>query len=274
MFFDAWTIDTDMLKKALFSQLDLLDYALVCKNVIYHYQSFFKKDEILLLGDKNPGYTIYTQKLLNIFPEAKFIFINRDYRDNYISLKKVDFELPFISMVTYKWKHFFKVALKDGQKNPDRFYFINYEKLVAAPQKEYANICGFLGIEPNNQVFNFHEKEAEIKSIYSEEVVNKYHSSLLKPISNMNVGRWQEELSESQIRIADRVAGDYAHLAGYEQKYKKPGTKDFLKSLPGVSAGMLLYTTTAVVNSFPYKLRQLILSKGPFLLGKLFGKKK
>lgn len=278
LFFDYWTINMDNLQKDLLSQKEELDYATVCKMVIFHYQSFFNDKQVVLLGDKNPGYTIYTEKLLKIFPEAKFIFINRDYRDNFISLKKVDFELPFISMVTYKWKYFYKAFLKARQKQPDRYYYIRYEDLVDQPDVHFSMLCNFLGIPANNKVFDFYKKAGKIKNIYPEEQINKYHSSLLKPISRNKIGLWKKELSQRKVQIADFVAGKYAAKGGYEKAYRKSGPRVKIIAAPGVLAAKTLYLLTNIINLFPYKLRKLILSEGPLFLGgiylKLFRRKK
>ncbi len=56
---------------------------------------FSKKDKIIAFGDKNPGYSIYTEKLIKLFPDSKFIYLNRDYRDNFVSLKKSRFWTSF-----------------------------------------------------------------------------------------------------------------------------------------------------------------------------------
>ena len=106
--FDLWKIDPEELKSSLLDYEGSHTYSTVCKVVYDSYSSFFKKEEIRFFGDKNPGYAIYTERLLKIFPEAKFIHIIRDYRDNFVSVKNVDFELPVISIVTMKWRYFVK----------------------------------------------------------------------------------------------------------------------------------------------------------------------
>jgi len=270
LFFDYWTIDMDKLQKDLLSQKEELDYGTVCKMVIFHYHSFFNDKRVLLLGDKNPGYTIYTEKLLAIFPEAKFIFINRDYRDNFLSLKRVDFELPFIAMVTYKWKYFYRAFLKARQKQPDRYFYIKYEDLVAHPAEQFGKLCDFLAIAPNSKVFEFFKKADKIRMAYSEEQINKYHSALLKPITAEKTNIWKKSLSAGKIKIADYVAGKYAGKAGYDKSEFNPGFITALSSSPGIAAGKLLYFLTAIVNLFPYKLRKLILSEGPLFLGKFY----
>ena len=83
--FDLWPLDRQELRENLMACTGEQSYGTICKVVYASYQSVFNHDKILALGDKNPGYAIYTRKLLKIFPKAKFIHIIRDYRDNFLS---------------------------------------------------------------------------------------------------------------------------------------------------------------------------------------------
>ena len=73
-----------------------------------NYQSFtvYEKGKTLRIGDKNPVYSIYARRLLKIFPEAKFICIIRDYRDNFVSIRKLSelkMEAPILPLQVYRW---------------------------------------------------------------------------------------------------------------------------------------------------------------------------
>jgi ABC-type uncharacterized transport system ATPase subunit len=59
-----------------------LNFDRVSKLIYLHTRSGFKKEEIRILGDKNPRYTFFIPQLLRLFPGAKFIHLVRDYRDN------------------------------------------------------------------------------------------------------------------------------------------------------------------------------------------------
>ncbi len=116
--FSAWNIDHDKLQSDLQACAGVTSYAMICQVVYLNHISFYPKEDIKLIGDKNHGYTIYTERLLKLFPGAKFVYILRDYRDTYQSVKNVDFELPVVSVVVYKWKYFYKKALQAIEKIP------------------------------------------------------------------------------------------------------------------------------------------------------------
>ncbi|HJN06527.1 MAG TPA: sulfotransferase [Bacteroidales bacterium] len=268
--FDTWTIDPDKLKKTLLSYKGHNTYGTICKVVYMQYISLFEKEKLLTIGDKNPGYAIYTKLLLKIFPEAKFIHIIRDYRDNFVSIKNVDFELPIPSLVVQKWKYFFKKFNKDGAERPDTYYVIKYEDLVKDPEIQLEKLCKFIGAEYKASVFNFHNKKDEILKTYPPGYIQNYHSSLMKKINTSKIGVWKKQLSPWKIKLMDATAGKVAVQAGYERVYKKFNLLIYLYVLPGRLYAGLLYLATLIVEKFPYKLRMIILIKGPLFLAKIY----
>jgi len=268
--FDTWKIDQDQLKSVLLSCEADSNYGDICKMVYLSYPSLFPKEDILVIGDKNPGYTIYTERLLKIYPDAKFIHIIRDYRDNFISIKNVDFELPVPALVVSKWKYFVKRFYKAQQRNPENHLVLNYEKLVREPESVFAELCAFTGIKFHSEVFDFYKKKEEVLNIYPPDFIKKYHSSLLNKISDKNVGRWKRDLNDRQIRICDQTAGHYADLAGYNREFKGFSLWIFIQSIPGILYSKLLYLATWIVDRFPYKIRMAILSKGPLFLARVY----
>ena len=71
----------------------------------HDFQSFCKEvlrqgKNINLIGDKNPSYSLFGNSLIESFPEAKFIWLIRDYRAQVNSMLKVNFERK---IVTREW---------------------------------------------------------------------------------------------------------------------------------------------------------------------------
>jgi len=270
--FSAWNIEIDKLKADLLSLGINTDYRIVCETVYMSFKSFYNKAEIEWIGDKNHGYTIYTDRLKKIFPEAKFIYILRDYRDNYHSVTKVDFELPVASLVVYKWKHFYKKALKAAEKYPDDFYFIRYEDLASDPHFYFKEICQFLNIQYLPEVFEFYRMKEKAAENYPADILEKHHKSLFNPINTSRLGLWKQSMSKRQVKIADQVAGKYADKAGYQRTYSGYSIITSFQAAPGVLYARFLYLMTSIIDKFPYRWRERILSKGPLWLAQTFGK--
>ncbi|MHC1778043.1 MAG: sulfotransferase [Lentimicrobium sp.] len=268
--FSSWNIDHEKLRNELLKCTGDHSYRDICQVVYLNFVSFYPKDKVNLIGDKNHGYTIYTSRLRKIYPEAKFIYMLRDYRDNFDSVKRVDFEVPIVSLVVFKWKYFYRKALRASKKYPDSFFFIRYEDLVSEPEKYFSKISDFLTIPFMPEVFDFYKMKGKAEETYPTDVLEKHHKSLFNPINTSRLGLWKKSMSETQVKIADLVAGKYAEQAGYERKYKRFNPYIALLAFPGVFYAECIYLLTYLVDRFPYRLREKILSKGPLMIAKLF----
>ena len=268
--FDVWPIDQKSLFRSLMACEGNNSYSTVCKVVYYEYRSIFGHNYLLALGDKNPGYTIYTPRLLKIFPEAKFIHIVRDYRDNYISIRNVDFELPIISVTTSKWRYFVKKFIKAAGKYPGTHLEIRYEDLVSQPEEQFRSLCEFVGIPYSSVPFDFYKKTGEAMRVYPKKLVLKYHSSLFHKINADKVGLWKNDLTPREVAVADHCAGKYAELTGHTRLNTRSGLAVSLRSLPGKLFAAILYFLTWIIDHLPYHMRMVILNKAPLVIGRLY----
>lgn len=268
--FSAWNIDKDKLLSDLLACEGEVSYARICQVVYLNNISLYPKGNIQLLGDKNPGYSIYIQRLKEIYPDAKFIYISRDYRDNYHSIIDVDFELHIVSLVVYKWKYFYRKALEASKTYPDSIYFIRYEDLVSEPELHMKQVCSFLNLPYDPGVFDFYKFKDKAREKYPVKVIDHHHKSLFNPVNTSRIGLWEKSLSKVQIRVADLVAGKYAEKAGYVRKYPGFNLGIWLLALPGVSYARFLYVMTFIIDLAPYRFREKVLSKGPLYIAKAF----
>ena len=242
--------------------------------------SLFPKKEITWIGDKNPIYSIYLKRFLKIFPEARFICIVRDYRDNFISMKglsDLNLEADILSLQVTRWRWVAKSFLKNKEKFPERFYIIRYEDLVQKQEDIFRELCKFLDIPYDPLVFDFFTKKDEFRKLYSADVLEKYHKNLLKPINTGRMGLWKNAMDESQVRIADQIAGKYADLLGYERRYKRFDPLIFLKTRPMTFYNVMIFNILKIGSYLPAKT-SLLLSLNLLILVKnynlIMGKKK
>ncbi len=268
--FSTWNISEDQLLKALIPFVGNHAYSELCKAIYLEYKSIYPKKKILFLGDKNPGYTIYTGLLSKIFPEAKFIHIIRDYRDHFVSVRNVDFELPLVSLVVSKWRLFVMHFRKMKIKFPATHMEINYEDLVRNPEMAMKCLCDFTGVPFDTEIFDFYKNADASIGLMNEDVFKKFHSSLFQKINPTKIGVYKKELTQRQIKIADAAAGKYAELAGYQRDYPKPGLWIQLLAFPGKVVAWKLRLLTKIVDQFPYQWRERILSRWPLKVAKIY----
>lgn len=265
--FEHWRIDHNKLVQALLTHKPFNNYGEVCRAVYSEYKSIYPKSEMVLLADKNPGYSIYTQRIKKIIPEARFIYINRDYRDNYLSIKESGFDLPIPSLPAQKWKYFYNSIRRAAAKNPNDYLILNYEDLVTQPEDTFIKVCQFAGISYTDTVFSFYQKKDEFNQLYDETILHSIHKRIMEPVNRKRLGIWGKKLREKEVRLLDATIGSLAEKAGYNRKYRKQPVTIYLMTIPGRTLAAMLFIATKVIDKLPAGLRMNILSKWPRKIG-------
>ncbi|MHC1778058.1 MAG: sulfotransferase [Lentimicrobium sp.] len=262
-YFDKWLVSKEELLAHLLKVRGECTFQTMVKQVCLAYQSVYDKQQIQLIGDKNPFYSLYIRRIHKLFPEAKIIHLTRDYRDNYLSLINVNFEVPIVPLVVYRWKFAWRLADKLKKQQPGLVYSLRYEDLAVNPETEFGKLCNFLGIEFDPSVMKFYEKKQEVEKVYANSNdINVIHKSLLNPISTSRMNLWKTQMTPKQIHIAEIVAGKTGEMAGYKREYPGFNPWLWLQSLPMQAYGYLMYQMLLLGDHLPYSMRN---SLGRFL---------
>ena len=255
-YFDKWLIDKEMLLNNLLGEKGENTFQHMVRKVCLSYTSVFKKEDIQMIGDKNPANSLFVERILELFPDAKIIHITRDYRDNYLSLIKVNFEVPIVPLVVYRWKFAYNRLQKLKESHPGLIYTIKYEDLAADPENQFREVCSFLGVEFDARVLTFYQKKAEVEIAYAgSEDIALVHKSLFNPISTDRINLWKSEMTDREIRVADLVAGKTADRAGYERKYASFNPGLYLWIMPTLIYASIMYRLILLGDRLPYKWR-------------------
>ena len=237
-FMKGWSVDRDHLTRA-YRNIPLKDvkFDLLLKMVYYAYPSIYDKNEVKILGDKNPIYTIFIDEIKEIFPEAKFIHIIRDYRANIVSNRKW-FPRKKIAILAQTWLIGNRVIDKQKRLSPHNFYTVRYEDLVADPEKYAREIAVFLDVDYHRTMVDFHRKTQELyvskdKKVtnFHRELVKTIHENIIKPIHTGKIDTWKKELTPKEIAVADYICIQYAQQYRYEAMYAESGVRLRIKSL-------------------------------------------
>lgn len=260
---EMWNLDWEKLWRNLQQYEGKHSYGAVCKVVYQSYESLFPKAEIRLYGDKNPGYSIYTERLRKIYPNARFIYLNRDYRDNYVSLRDVHFDLSIPSLTAQKWKYYYKTIIKSANKLPEYYKIVRYEDLVANPEVVVKQLCEFVGITYFPEMLDYYKKSDDFTKTYPPDVLKKYHSRITQKVNGSRTGIWQEKLTKKEVMQLEATIGSLGEKAGYPRSYSHINPLVYLAILPGRILAAMLYVATFIVDKLPAGIRMNILSKWP-----------
>lgn len=265
-----WAIDPEDLKKRILSyNLKELTFPILCKLVYLSVSSPFSKDKTRLLVDKNPLYSQFIQDLKEVFPDAKFIHLIRDYRDNANSERKA-FKIKNVIVLAHRWKRYNKVI--DQQKDAQHFYTIRYEDLVTYPDKFLQEICDFLKIPYLKSMSQFYDTT---RNAYTDEnykngimagLVQDIHVNLLQPINTAQIGKWKTELSAYEIEVIEYITGDFARRYNYLPSVEHPKRRFFLVSVKNYVRDRFSNMVFKVYYKLPFSIRDAMraLSDGLF----------
>ena len=215
------SVDVTALRDAFFKgfPLEILDQP---NKIITHFAETLKAH--LLTDTNNAKYflfketsiEIYAQEISEWFPDAKFIQILRDPRDNYAALKAGvsnyyselgEGERETLASLINRSSLGFKYArINQDILGQDRYKVVRFEDVVQKSEETMADIANFLGVTYN---------EILLTPTFLGQAVdgNSYEGVKMPTISGANIGRWPERISEEEAKIIE------FHFAGIMEPY-------------------------------------------------------
>ena len=174
--------------------------------------------------DKNPFYSLHIDTLKTIFPEAKFIVIVRDYRDNIISRKKYSDQTISIHKLAADWNYYYERIFLSLSKKNIPYHLIKYEDLASDPTTSLQLLCKYLDVPYSDEMLNFQELSKEMKkhavtSVSKEknEKIQRMHANLEKKVNTERVNAFANELKADEIALLDFACEKLALKFGYKK---------------------------------------------------------
>ena len=240
-------------------------YSEVCKLVYLHYPFLEKKENIQLIVDKNPVYSMYCKELKELYPTCKFIIITRDYRDNIVSRKKYSDKGSSMYSLAASWNYFYAEIEQSKLKNQADFLQIRYEDLVEKPHYELTQLCEFLSLDYEDSMLNFQDLSKQIKTHFKKtanandfEKISTMHGNLEKEVTTDRVQAFTSFLSPNEIQLIDY----FCFKTGQKYNYL-PHTKtqigvsllDKLKYVSALFKMKMYYSLKPIFNRLPLVLK-------------------
>ena len=148
----------------------------------------FKYEEEYLV-DKTPLNFKWIGFILNFFPNSKIIHCKRSAVDvcwsNYKSLfssEKLNYSYSFSNLANY-YRLYEDLMLYWNKIYKNKFYEIDYEKLVKNKEEEIKNILKYLDLDWDENCLNFHKNKRSVSTASLAQV--------RKPIYNSSVEKWK-----------------------------------------------------------------------------------
>lgn len=190
-------------------------------DALYRRRMARRDGEAARWGDKTPTYVRYIADLNEIFPTAQFIHVIRDGRDATLS--------ALAKWGRHRWYMDSYYLLKNWSRNvtsgrragralePGRYLEVCYEDLVSDPPAAVARLCEFLDED-------LHPAMLQHTRLAREKIGSGGHVEVCQPITTSSVGRWKDEMSAFDRKLAGRLVGPTLEKFGYPPGPRRPMT--------------------------------------------------
>lgn len=256
--------------KSEIMKLENKSFSNVCKQVYLNYP--FANNEIKKVScivDKNPVYSIYMNDLSKLFPDAKYIVLTRDYRDNIASRKKFSDKKSSIYSLATSWNYFYDTIFESIKKNKLNYSLLRYEDLVENPKETLRKICLFMNIDFNEKMLDFQDLSKDMKNYVKQNLttedfnkLNAMHKNLEKKINSERVESYKTELSAQEVYICDSICYKYAAIFDY--KSNKSTTNNLyilLRYVISLTKLKIYYFLHAINYHFPLFIKLMFSAK-------------
>lgn len=183
---------------------------------------------------KETSSEIYADEIFTWFPNAKFIQVIRDPRDNYAALKAGvskyyssfgDDNGTVLCNMINRYVHGLRVGLINQERfGSDRYMTLRFEDLVSNPQDEMKKIMEFMGTEFDPVLMT--------PTILGKSTTgNNLDGEKLFSISASNVGRWRERISETDAQAIEFHFASLMKEYGYSPSFSPAEQADAASNL-------------------------------------------
>jgi hypothetical protein len=156
-----------------------------------------------------------------------YIFLYRDGRDVASSFKKAIVGEKHIYHIAKQWQYEQNLCLAlSKQLGSKRIIHICYEDLISQPENELKKICAFIGATYNNSCLEYY-KSAEAKNTAAS---GEMWRNVEQKINANNFNNYKNELSEGDIWLFEKIAGNTLQTLGYTSNFSNSNNKEFTVS--------------------------------------------
>lgn len=215
--FKKWDIDPDDIEREIKSNnVFPLRFNEIFRIILNIYFKKNKSSSNIYIYKTGWQYLYYYKKVLNMFPDSKFLFLIRDGRAIFSSQKRslISSKDKFMSDNPLRTAVFYKKIgeFLENENIKNRLHIVKYEDFIRKTDLELSSILDFLSVSNRNKT----KENDYFRRIPSEQ--KHLHKNLnMRPITK-RISAWAEELSGEEIFVFQKKAGKALLYFGYELK--------------------------------------------------------
>lgn len=219
-------IDIEAFRKAFFKRVEgkpLGDIRVILVELLGAFQEVLGQagQEMAYSVVKETSLEVYASEFATAFPDARFIHLIRDPRDNFAALRAgVERYKTFgddEKSLLYSMMHRALLGMRLAASNraalgADRYMVVRFEDVVGKPEETLRSISDWLGIGFSETMLT--------PSVFGDRTAgNNYDSIKFFEISGQNVGRWPERILPEEAKILEFYFGAEMEVFGYQRAF-------------------------------------------------------
>ncbi|MCL6266668.1 sulfotransferase family protein [Flagellimonas myxillae] len=181
------------------------------------------------------------------FPEAVFVYIVRDPRAVFASVKNLDWGANTALRLSELWIEYVALYYALKQQFPNKIMLVKYEDVVSNPSLVVKDVCAFAGLKYDEKILNG-------DGFTLPKYTASQHKLVGKSLTKERINKWKNQISEKDISIIEGKCHLIMDSFGYDSLSNKkysPGMKDKVDSI-------LKETYTYWVNKYKKRKRERI----------------
>lgn len=207
-----WSLDWDLLKRNLLSKSQSERRLAEVIMEIYRTGSPNKS----IFGDKTPYLVYYLNWLVEIFPNAKFIYLIRDGRavvNSYFYSRGYTIE-----QACDRWNAGISSFVKSNVFKQNKFLLIKYEDFVSETSKVMHNLCNYLEIP-------FEKAMLTPPNVDLGDGHLSHHKNVSNAINLSSLDKWKAQLTKEQIDLIEKRLDQNLRKFSYNQISRTPDNR-------------------------------------------------
>lgn len=162
-------------------------------------------------GDKTPHYLMHLLTVARLFPEAHFIHVIRDGRDQALSILAVPWGPTTLVQAARQWHNQLSWARWCARRVP-HYIEVHYEDLVSNPEQILQHICAYLHLPWHPQMLDYpRHSQVATNAAY----LTLTHNPRVRERPQRRVARWRSEMKAEDCAGFEALAGDLLRDLGY-----------------------------------------------------------
>jgi len=178
---------------------------------LYRYFGERSGVEFVCWGDKTPYNTFSLDHIAAVFPQAKFIYMQRDGCDVVPSYVHAGLYAN-VEEAARRWVVSNRLALKFQKRNPDKVMAVKYEEMVSRSEEMSENVVRFLDLpaRPETDESELIKKMGDVHSI-------EHLKRVAMPVDSSSIGKGRRQLTAEQRDSLAPIMDKMLLQMGYER---------------------------------------------------------